>query len=600
MAKILLSIAGALPASLIYSFLISFWILYYFSKKKENWKSWIIFIIATLHLSLVFVLPVIVFMVLTPGNEELGFENDPKKSSQAIEAVTMINHALNKIVYPFSIVYYESGFISFKYKIFPTTCKGWVNWILELWIIPAAIILGFGLLFAKDKILGYYNNVLVYYLNYLNIFDLICMYFEFGFSIMDTVRYCSRTCCKRDVYKSYIKGKLIYHKRKYFKEFKKEFDELSSITNSYGEDINKYKLTEIFTFLNKHAKIIENPNYYVEPNSNKNQNPKIENITQKQLEKLISSPCGEIKSLGRKITRINNLENRIIKGIDSDKKCCNCMNKLCSLYCMEIIKIFLFSFICLLIVFLDIDYFDQYGERFFGQNNDTNYTNTTNFISYLINNSTTNNTNTTDIEEKNYGFGTQVFLFFIAYILFFPVFVITTGLYLVPILYAVIKRKFITGELIYGLGFSNNLEIIKSVKKITSMVAASTYLGALFLIHVIVKEKPTLEKYNEFFQFFDIPYTEFVFAVKFLFLVCVMVITNLEYINFQCFELSIADEGTFYMNSSSSCLLGLCNGRKNLYFQLAQQDNLNNPQYPNQISLPTNGQYINIEMYTFY
>lgn len=97
------SIAGALPASLVYSFIIAFCILYYFSRKKENPKGWIIFIIATLHLSLVFVLPVIVLMVLHPGDERITFENDPKKSYIAITYLSYLNHVLNKVVYPYCV-----------------------------------------------------------------------------------------------------------------------------------------------------------------------------------------------------------------------------------------------------------------------------------------------------------------------------------------------------------------------------------------------------------------------------------------------------------------------------------------------------------------
>ena len=128
--KMLLEINGILPATIIYSFLMSFFFLYYFG---------IIFIIATLHLTLVFLLPVIIFMVLYPEDEDIAFENDVKNSTLAIEIVTMTNHVLNKLVYPFCIVYYESGFLSLKYKNFPITCKGWIYWVMKLWIIPAGI-----------------------------------------------------------------------------------------------------------------------------------------------------------------------------------------------------------------------------------------------------------------------------------------------------------------------------------------------------------------------------------------------------------------------------------------------------------------------------
>ncbi len=84
--KMLLEINGILPATIIYSFLMSFFFLYYFG---------IIFIIATLHLTLVFLLPVIIFMVLYPEDEDIAFENDVKNSTLAIEIVTMTNHVLN-------------------------------------------------------------------------------------------------------------------------------------------------------------------------------------------------------------------------------------------------------------------------------------------------------------------------------------------------------------------------------------------------------------------------------------------------------------------------------------------------------------------------
>ena len=176
-----------------------------------------------------------------------------------------------------------------------------------------------------------------------------------------------------------------------------------------------------------------------------------------------------------------------------------------------------------------------------------------------MNNDINNITNTTNPEYEIMSLGDQISFFFIGYIFLFPLIAISTGIYIIPILYTVIKRQFITSEIIYDRGFSNNLEIILNVKKITSSVAASMYLGALFLIHFLSKEKPTEEKYKEFFQFFDIPFTEAVFALKFVFLVFVMVITNLEYINFRCFEISIPDEGNFYLDN---CLFEICNGRK--------------------------------------
>ena len=573
-----IEIMGVLPASFVYSFIIAFFFLKYFSKKKENNKSWIIFIVATLHLSLIFVLPVIILIVLEQReNISIKFENNVTKWELSFKIMSITNHILNKLVYPASIIYYESGFVSNCYKFIPLTFKGWINWVSNLWIIPVLIILGIAYLLYKEEILDYYKNVLVYYLNYLNIIDLINLYFELGFSIMDSYRYCCRTCCKFDVYEKYIKGKIKYHKQQLDLEFENELKTLSSITNLYSEEIRKYKLTEIFAFVTKHEKFLTNKDNY-DSKTDYSSQTKINNITDIQLEKLISSSHMEVKKLGRKIVRINNLYDIATKKlvIDNWCQCIKCLSS--SIF--EIIKLSLFIFICLLLFLLEIEYYKQYKYVFFEHNNSTNATNISYYFSEIDNsviNNTNNTTNTTNtINYKKYSLGAQIFSFFFAYIILLPALAITTGVYLIPIIYAVVKRRFITGEYIYEKGLSNNLEIISSVQKITSNVSASMYLGALLYIHIILKDKPTSDNYKEFFKFFDLPYTEAVLAIKMIFLVFVMIITNREYINFGCYELNIADEGTFYLPITDSWCYKLFEGRKEKYFKLAEEKNEQN------------------------
>ena len=89
-------------------------------------------------------------------------------------------------------------------------------------------------------------------------------------------------------------------------EFENELKTLSSITNLYSEEIRKYKLTEIFAFVTKHEKFLTNKDNY-DSKTDYSSQTKINNITDIQLEKLISSSHMEVKKLGRKIVRINNL-----------------------------------------------------------------------------------------------------------------------------------------------------------------------------------------------------------------------------------------------------------------------------------------------------
>ena len=394
-----------LPAGIFYSFIIAFGFLYYFRKKIENCHSWVIFILASLHLSLIFLLPLFVIFTLSPREM---FVPDKGKTTLAIKIVTITNHVLNKLIYPAAIVYYESGFLSLKYKIFPTTCKGWLHWVINLWVIPAAIVLGLAFLCFKDPILNYYDNVLVYYLNYLNIFDLICAYFEFGFSIMDCFRYCFRTCCYKDLYKRYVKGMLIYYERKIDEELGKEINELQSIYNTYSDEIVRYKLTQIYDIISKYEQRSEKTN--ISGSTNDDSSSKKQNITQRELEKLISSPLKNVKSYGRQSIRVNNRKKRIDEE-EPKACCCNCIIQICSNHYVEIAKIFCFSFICMGIFSFDYQYYELYSDDLFN-----NITNSTNIFDYIIKSNNTNNTtNTTDIDDDNISMGAKIFSFFLFY-----------------------------------------------------------------------------------------------------------------------------------------------------------------------------------------
>ena len=565
----------SLPATFFYSLILSFIFLNYYSRKKENCRSWIIFIIAIIHLALIFTLPVVLIISLMKKMDDFGdiyFKVEPEKSAFIIKIVQFVNHGLNKLIYPLCIVYYESGFISLKYKIFPISCKAWFHWLLELWIVPIVIILGILFFPFQKEILDFYDNVFVYFLNYLNIYDLICLYYELGFSIFDSIRYFFRICCKKEIHKKYIKGKLIYLKRKRSQKLKEEFKKLDALVNLYSDEIRKYHLSEINTFLSKHENFIDktsNSLNEVENESSNEQKDKIENISQMKLEKLVYPIRREIKQLRRKITRIDNLYQRII--IEQDKiECCNCINSNDAYKCCEITRSIFYFILCLYISLFEYYFYITYKTKIMNKQNKQN--NTFIYSNFTLQNQNSTNNNTTP--SVNVEFGRQFFDFFYLYFNVILYVFISTGIYFIPMLYSIVRRRFITGEYIYAKGFSNNLEIIKSVQKISSLVSASLYLGVLFTI-LYLKEDSSLPKYSEFFKIFNVPFSNLVIIFKYVFLILVMFFSNFEFLNFRCFKVYIADDGNFYLDKFDFCSINNNCGRKAIYNQLAEEENIN-------------------------
>ena len=492
------------------------------------------------------------------------FIKDNYKCSLYLKIVSYINHGLNKLFYPAVIAIYESGFISNCYKVFPLTLNGCFHTLKHLWFLPLLIISGIICFSFKNEILKLYNDFGIYMINYLNIIDLIFFYFEFGFSLWDAIRYCYRTCkccCNVDNYKFYMKGKIIYEKNKLSEELDKKLDEICSITSEYSQELNKYKLTEIFDFISRNGR---NQNY-ISPKyiAEKPKKEKIENIRPCQLEKLLSEPYREAKIIERKIERLRNIYKREDAEYGGVKSCA-CLYRCCcaNLFC-EIIKLIVFCLVCFYLFCADFIIFHKYTQENPAQTNDT-IINSTDLFSDLLSDISTdfssdiffdsdisssslvNNTTNEEIPSL----GKQIGYFFLEYFNIFTILILTTGLFFIPILYAVVKRKPITGELIYDRGFSNDIEIIKSVKAISSMVSASLYLGALFMICIYENIPGRVvddEEFNDFFQFFYLPYTTLVLAFKTLFLSFLSLITQLEYINLHCIEINIADEGLFFL-----------------------------------------------------
>ena len=99
------------------------------------------------------------------------------------------------------------------------------------------------------------------------------------------------------------------------------------------------------------------------------------------------------------------------------------------------------------------------------------------------------------------------------------------------------------------------------MKKISSLVFASSYLGALCIVYLIERDGENYrdsEEYKEFFQFYNLPNSLVVIILKFVILLIMYFVTLLEYINFNCIEITIADEGAVHLDKNGCCCCCCC------------------------------------------
>ena len=168
----------------VYSFVISLVFLNYYRNKK--YTNCFIFLINVFHLSLIFFLPIIAYITLT-REKSFAAIKDSNKCYLVIKIINLTNHALNKFIYPLFVVYYKSGYISFKNKFANITLSDLCYELYAYLFIVLIAIIYFPL---KDELMSiYHNDDILYFLNYLNILDLFLTYFEIGFSCGSLLRY---------------------------------------------------------------------------------------------------------------------------------------------------------------------------------------------------------------------------------------------------------------------------------------------------------------------------------------------------------------------------------------------------------------------------
>ena len=138
-----------------------------------------------------------------------------------IKYINIANHALNKFIYPLMIVYIRSGFFSVKDKFSHLSFSDVCYELYAYVFIIIVLIIYFP--FKEELMVIYHNYSILYFLNYLNILDLIYTYFDIGFSCGAMLRYFYAVFTRREEYQEFILGKLSIYEEDIKKDFRRRF-----------------------------------------------------------------------------------------------------------------------------------------------------------------------------------------------------------------------------------------------------------------------------------------------------------------------------------------------------------------------------------------
>ena len=464
-------------------------------------------------------------IVLLPTND-LFFEYNEKAYSFIIEIISYTNHVLNKFIYPIIEIYLTSGYISARYKFLHISLKEWILNLNAYWLTVIGLII-------HAIFVDFYENTLKFLLNYLNIMDLINVYFEIAYSLVNLTLYYNKLFKLNEEYKYFMLGKMSIYKRKRLEKFKKHFKNLCQLNLTYIKDNAKFNcLSKIPTFIEK----IKSEQYFnmeelglVEPEILD------ESMTRKKLENLISEPYEKCKSYSRRLDRIKNIKEDILGQKDQmeNEKCIHKLIKNCKTNKCEKIIFGFYAFLCVLIILAEFTLFNSPVLTEGDKNNSNNY-----------NSSSTNKKNEQHEDLRNISEEIPGCLGFYPILYFFLN--LGTGLYILPMIYALINRKKISGDFLYVKNSSDTIDLVVSLEKITEMVFPCLYLSSIFYGMIFYRKKENIKFDISCLTFFEIPNYNIIFLFKYIPFIFFMILNRFfESINIKFFKVHISDECFF-------------------------------------------------------
>ena len=516
MAKLFIHYYVGIPISFLYSLILSFLVLYYFLNKEKT--NILLFIIGVIHLGALFLLPMLCFvLVLLPTGDTILEFNEPFYQL-TIDIISYANHILNKLIYPIVVAYSSSGYISIYKKLLYRSLKDWIFDFLDSWIgLIGAIIIAI-------------CSEAEYILDYLNILDLITVYIEIGYSIASLIALYNKKFNKVGEYKYFMLGKLLHHEEEEIKEFKDDFKELCKLYRNNIEKIDKFSnFSEIQIFIDK----VNSQKYFQENEIEIRESEKEKgNMTEKELESKLSNPYKECKSHYKLLERIKNIRKDILSVTDQNEICCGYCKCCCSPCCKKFYFGF-YAFLCFLIIGTEIF---SYNSPMF---NEENFRNTS--LTYEPGNITF-----TYSEIPYWLLGHPLIYFGVS---------ITSGIYILPLLYALINRQKITGDFIYAKKSSDTIDFANSLGTITEKLIPTVYLSSIFYGMIYYACYDNYKFDVNTLYFFQIPQSKYVLYFKYSFLVIfILVMRYFDNIDLKCHKININDECYFDKKCELSCI----------------------------------------------
>jgi hypothetical protein len=547
-------------------------------------------------------MPVMCMTIVLLPTEDYLFQYNEKIYSYTIDIISYANHALNKIIYPIIKIYCQSGYISTKSKFTHISLKDWILEFFDFWYSILILIISLILRAISEE----HANVFEFILNYLNILDLIKVYLEISYSIGNLTLYYSKVIKLREEYKYFILGKISIFRRKKIESFKKHFKTLCQLNVTYIKDNAKFNcLSEVPEFIDK----IKSEQYFkmeelglIEPEFLD------ENMTRQKLEDLISEPYEKCKDYSRKLNRVKNIKEDVLGQKDQEDE--RCIDKLFKCFkCFktqgcEKICFWFFSFLCLIIILQDVS---LHMKSVFNPVNNDDICNSTSIYEEVGQKE--------DLEKSFLG---EIIGCLFSYPIVYSGLTIATGVFIIPLLYALINRRSISGDFLYAKNSSDTIDLAESLGKITEMVFPAIYLSSV--LYGMIYYAPTNTKNKnknlvfdvDCLSFFQIPEFRLIFYYKYIpILFFIFIMRYFESINIKClkFKVHISDDCYFDPRSCDVCCQAcyeekrkeyIDEGRKEMgstYGELNPINNVSNivnaPIYTNNVNVNYNANNMN-------
>lgn len=291
-------------------------------------------------------------------------------------------------------------------------------------------------------------------------------------------------------------------------------------------------------------------------------------MTRKKLEDLISEPYEKCKEYSRKLDRIKNVKEDVLgqkepaqdeRCIDKLFKCCKC----CKTQKCEKILFWFFAFLCSIILLQDVG---LHMSSIFNEVNNDRICNSTSVYE------------TIEQQENFENVFSEIIACLIGYPIIYFALSLATGVFILPLLYALINRRSITGNFLYVRNSSDTIDLAESLGKITEMIFPTIYLSSV--LYGMIYYAPTNNKKNLIFDvdclfFFEIPEFKLIFYYKYIpILFFIFIMRYFESINLKClkFKVHISDECYFDPRNCDVCCQEIYKERREEYIDEGRKE----------------------------